>query len=67
MPVVWTKFWGNGRVFYTSLGHHDDVFDKSPAAEVLFERGMLWAAEGKPYAIANGLTTERFENKAKMY
>jgi type 1 glutamine amidotransferase len=67
MPVAWTKFWGNGRVFYTSLGHHDDVFDNSPAAEVMFERGMLWAAEGKAYAVANGLTTDRFESSAKMY
>ena len=67
MPVVWTKFWGNGRVFYTSLGHHDDVFDKSPNAGVLMERGLVWAAEGKAYAVANGLTTERFENTAKMY
>lgn len=24
MPVIWTKFWGNGRVFYNSLGHHDE-------------------------------------------
>ncbi|MBQ3078408.1 MAG: ThuA domain-containing protein [Clostridia bacterium] len=67
MPVAWTKFWGNGRVFYTSLGHHDDVFDKSPNAEILMERGMLWAGEGKEYAIDHGLTTERFENTAKMY
>lgn len=67
MPVAWTKFWGNGRVFYTSLGHHDDVFDKSPNAEVLMERGMLWAGEGKQYAIDHNLTTERFENTAKMY
>jgi len=67
MPVAWTKFWGNGRVFYTSLGHHDDVFDKSPAAEVLFERGMLWAAEGKAYAVENGLTADRFLSSAKMY
>ena len=67
MPVVWTKFWGNGRVFYTSLGHHDDVFDKSPNAEVLMERGMVWAGEGKAYAREHGLTTERFENAAKMY
>jgi len=28
---------------------------------------MLWAAEGKAYAKANGLTTDRFENTAKMY
>ena len=67
MPVAWTKFWGNGRVFYTSLGHHDDVFDKSPSAEVLMERGMLWAADGRQYAIEHNLTTERFENSAKMY
>ena len=67
MPVVWTKYWGNGRVFYNSLGHHDDVFDKSPAAGVLMERGLVWAAEGKQYAVDHGLTTERFENTAKMY
>lgn len=67
MPVAWTKFWGNGRVFYTSLGHHDDVFDNSPSAAVLMERGMVWAAEGREYAREHGLTTERFENTAQMY
>lgn len=67
MPVVWTKFWGNGRVFYNSLGHHDDVFDHSPSAAVLMERGLVWAGEGKQFAVKNGLTTERFENTAKMY
>lgn len=67
MPVAWTKFWGNGRVFYTSLGHHDDVFDKSPNAQLLMERGMLWAAAGRQYAMENHLTTEKFENNAKMY
>jgi type 1 glutamine amidotransferase len=67
MPVAWTKFWGNGRVFYTSLGHHDDVFDQSPNAQIMMERGMLWAGEGKQYAIDHNLTTERFLNNAKMY
>ena len=67
MPAAWTKFWGCGRVFYTSLGHHDDVFDNSPNAAVLMKRGMLWAAEGKQYAIDNGLTPEKYENNAKMY
>ena len=67
MPVAWTKFWGNGRVFYNSLGHHDDVFEKFPQAQVLMERGMLWAAQGKEYALSRGLTTDRFENSAKMY
>lgn len=67
MPVAWTKFWGNGRVFYTSLGHHDDVFDKSPSAQLLMERGMVWAGEGHRIARERGLTTERFESTAKMY
>lgn len=67
MPVAWTKFWGNGRVFYTSLGHHDDVFDKAPSAQQLMRRGMLWAAQGKEYAAANGLSDARFLNDAKMY
>lgn len=67
MPVAWTKYWGNGRVFYTSLGHHDDVFDNAPNAQILMERGMLWAGEGRQYALENQLTTERFENTAKMY
>ena len=67
MPVVWTKYWGIGRVFYCSLGHHDDVFEKFPTSEILMERGMLWASEGKAVAKANGLSAEQFDNTAKMY
>ncbi len=67
MPVAWTKYWGVGRVFYCSLGHHDDVFDNSPTAEVLMERGMVWAAEGKEYAEKNGLSGDKYANNAKMY
>ena len=44
MPVVWTKRWGAGRVFYNSLGHHADVFD-IPEARELMRRGFLWAAK----------------------
>lgn len=44
MPVVWTKHWGKGRVFYCSLGHRPDVVEMPPVLE-LMTRGMLWAAE----------------------
>jgi len=44
MPVVWTKRWGEGRVFYNSLGHHADIFDV-PEAKELMRRGFLWAAK----------------------
>lgn len=67
MPVVWTKYWGYGRVFYCSLGHHDDVFDNSPSANVLMERGMLWAADGKSYVEEKGLDVTKYDNTAKMY
>ena len=67
MPVIWTKYWGLGRVFYNSLGHHDDVFVNSPNAEILMERGMLWAADGKRFAEQHGLNAEIYDNTAKMY
>ncbi len=67
VPVAWTKFWGVGRVFYNALGHQDDVFDKSPNAEIIMERGMLWAGEGKQYAMDNNLSADKYKNSAKMY
>ncbi|MDD3244416.1 MAG: ThuA domain-containing protein [Eubacteriales bacterium] len=66
MPVAWTKFWGNGRVFYTSLGHHDDVFDQASQAQVLMERGMLWAAQGRALETQAGADTKRFETGERL-
>ena len=43
MPVVWKRRWGEGRVFYTSLGHVASDFDVSEAREIV-KRGMLWAS-----------------------
>ncbi|NEX47703.1 ThuA domain-containing protein [Pseudotabrizicola algicola] len=43
MPVVFTKRWGLGRVYYNALGHQANVIDHGPAAE-LMRRGLLWAA-----------------------
>lgn len=45
MPVVWTKMWGKGRVFYCSLGHNDALFESCSEAESIMESGMLWAAK----------------------
>lgn len=44
MPVVWTKMYGKGRVFYNSLGHHCDVLEAAEPRE-LMRRGFLWAAK----------------------
>ena len=43
MPVAWTRRWGAGRVFYSSLGHAPAELDV-PEARELLRRGMLWAA-----------------------
>ena len=43
MPVLWTRKWGEGRVFYSSLGHINADFEVPEAAETV-RRGMLWAA-----------------------
>jgi type 1 glutamine amidotransferase len=50
MPVVWTKFFRHGRVFYNSLGHDSDVVSHPTVLE-LMRRGFLWAAEGKALAV----------------
>lgn len=49
VPVAYTKRWGHGRVFYSSLGHHNDVFERFEALEMM-RRGFLWAADGKKAA-----------------
>ena len=43
MPVVWKKMYGEGRVFYSSLGHVSKDFDVPEALEIV-KRGMLWAS-----------------------
>ena len=66
VPVIWTKKWGVGRVFYNSLGHHNDVFDIPEALE-LMRRGFLWAAEGKEYAVKNGLSADEYKSDKVMF
>lgn len=46
MPVVWTKRWGAGHVFYNSLGHVADIVSM-PEVSLMMRKGFLWAAEGK--------------------
>ncbi len=49
MPVVWTKFYGQGRVFYSSLGHVANVVSQ-PDSLRLMTRGLLWAAKAEDVA-----------------
>jgi type 1 glutamine amidotransferase len=43
MPVVWKRRHGQGRVFYSSLGHVTKEFEV-PEMRAILKRGLLWAA-----------------------
>ncbi len=43
MPVVWKKMYGEGRVFYSSLGHNAEVAAQEEPLTIM-TRGMKWAA-----------------------
>jgi uncharacterized protein len=42
-PAVWTRQWGRGRVFVSTIGHFPTDLDVPPV-RALTERGLLWAA-----------------------
>jgi len=43
MPVVWKRKYGEGRVFYSSLGHVAKDFEV-PECLAIQQRGILWAS-----------------------
>jgi len=43
MPVMWTKLYGEGKIFYVSLGHTPQILAAEPVATIM-RRGFLWSA-----------------------
>ena len=43
MPVVWTRYFGKGRVFYNALGHQANILEAEPTLTIM-RRGFAWAA-----------------------
>lgn len=42
-PMAWTRSYGDGRVFYTTLGHGPGTFER-PMMQKMMTNGALWAA-----------------------
>jgi uncharacterized protein len=42
-PAIWTRQWGEGRVFVCTPGHHVDVLE-DPNVDTVVRRGLLWAS-----------------------
>lgn len=49
MPTIWTKYYGEGRVFYNALGHRASDLAEPTVLE-LTTRGCLWAAHAEDAA-----------------
>jgi uncharacterized protein len=53
-PVTWARAHGQGRVFYTALGHREDVW-QSAAFQDLLAGGIRWAARKVEAKVAPNL------------
>jgi type 1 glutamine amidotransferase len=42
-PQAWTREYGKGRTFYTSLGHRDDLWSNDPVFRAHILGGIRWA------------------------
>jgi type 1 glutamine amidotransferase len=42
IPVTWTRNWGDGRIFVTTIGHKLDDFDVPEVDKMIIE-GLAWA------------------------
>lgn len=45
-PAVWTRLWGEGRVFVATPGHSPEVLQDDNVRTIV-ERGLLWAARSE--------------------
>ena len=43
MPIAYTKKWGNGKIFYCSIGHYLKDFENLNVLK-LISQGIIWAA-----------------------
>lgn len=42
-PAIWTRQWGEGRIFVITPGHQVEILE-DPNVRTIIERGLLWAA-----------------------
>jgi uncharacterized protein len=42
-PAIWTRQWGQGRIFVCTPGHRVEIL-QDPHVRTIIERGMLWAS-----------------------
>lgn len=53
-PATWARMHGKGRVYYTSMGHREDVWD-NPVFQKILMGGIAWALGDAPGEVAPNL------------
>jgi type 1 glutamine amidotransferase len=53
-PSTWAKMYGQGRVFYTSMGHQAEVWN-SPVFQQILSGGLNWASGAVPADVTPNL------------
>jgi type 1 glutamine amidotransferase len=54
-PSTWARTYGEGRVFYTSMGHRDDIWT-NPVFQSVLVGGMNWAVGNVKADVTPNLT-----------
>ncbi len=54
-PSTWVRMQGKGRVFYTTMGHREDMWD-NPVFQSVLEGGIDWALKRVDADITPNLT-----------
>lgn len=55
-PATWARMYGQGRVFYTSMGHREDVWT-NPLFQDILMGGMSWAVRNVDADVTPNLKT----------
>lgn len=42
-PAIWTRLWGDGKIFVSTPGHRVEVLE-DPTVNAIIKRGLLWAS-----------------------
>jgi type 1 glutamine amidotransferase len=57
-PIAWTHCLGNGRSFYSAIGHRPESYSE-PHSIALLEQGIVWAAGLGETVCRNGVERPR--------
>lgn len=65
-PATWLRYYGKGRVFYTSMGHGEEVWDSGTFQRVLVS-GILWSLRDTEADVSSNLSRAAPGSTLELY